>query len=88
MSTCRLKAEQNEGSKGARSALVEQLLIYPRAASPAAWEPGNLTALCEIVDERIPSTITVLKLMAAHADTEGYHAIDCLVTGFNAFVTE
>jgi hypothetical protein len=45
-------------------------------------------ALYEMADERIPSTITVMKLMAAHADTEGYHAIDCLVTGFNAFVTE
>jgi hypothetical protein len=73
---------------GARSALVEQLLIYLRAASPASWEPRKLMALCKMADERIPSTNTFMNLMAARADTEGYHAIDCLLTGFNALLDE
>jgi hypothetical protein len=29
-----------------------------------------------------------MKCISSHADTEGYHTIDYLVTGFNAFVAE
>jgi hypothetical protein len=48
MSDCRLKAEKMKDQRdGAQSALVEELLINPRAASPAAWEPGKCMALYE-----------------------------------------
>jgi hypothetical protein len=38
--------------------------------------------------EKIPSPIRVLKCISSHADTEGYHTMDFLVTGFNAFDAE